>query len=452
MERKMKFITKTLTVFCSSAILALPSLAIAQDEAPTQILFTNVQIFDGINEERMAGNVLVEGNMIKQVSAGPINAPDATVVDGGDGTLMPGLIDMHSHLCLEEGMLEGKLAYDQMAMGAFTAHNMTDYLDQGFTTARDAGCNILGIAKAEHQGRIPGPRIFPSGGFLSQTGGHADTGNFNDQPGYVDDLERHGFGYIVDGRAEVMKAARQNLRAGATQIKMMAGGGVASEFDPIHMAQFTEDELRAGVEIAADYGTYVLVHAYHDLSVNRAIDAGVKVIEHNFLVSEKTIRRMKREGVALSLQAVMSLEAFGNPEEITFFSPDQKAKAVQVNEGALQMMLWAFEHDLLIVTGGDMFGAAYGVRQADNIRALTKYIPGVTPYQALKTATSSAGEVLSWSGGMNPYKYGTLGTIAERGYADIIIVGGNPLDSLDALHRDNVKFVMKDGKIFKNSL
>jgi imidazolonepropionase-like amidohydrolase len=233
---------------------------------------------------------------------------------------------------------------------------------------------------------------------------------------------------------------------------MMAGGGVASEFDPIHMAQFTEDELRAGVEIAADYGTYVLVHAYHDKSVNRAIDAGVKVIEHNFLVSEKTIRRMKREDVALSLQAVMSLEAFGNPEEITFFSPDQKAKATQVNKGALQMMMWAFEHDLIIVTGGDMFGAAYGGRQADNIRAITKYVTGVTPYQALKTATSSAGEVLSWSGGMNPYKYGTLGTITEGGYADIILVDGNPLESLDALQRDNVQFVMKDGDIYKNEL
>ena len=171
------------------------------------------------------------------MSAEPISASGATVVDGGGGTLMPGLIDMHSHLCLQEGMLEA-LNYDQMAMGAFTAHVMLDYLQQGFTTARDAGCNILGIAKAEHQGRIPGPRIFPSGGFLSQTGGHADTGKFGDQIGYVDDLERHGFGYIVDGRAEVMRAARQNLRAGATQIKMMAGGGVASEFDPIHTTQF----------------------------------------------------------------------------------------------------------------------------------------------------------------------------------------------------------------------
>jgi imidazolonepropionase-like amidohydrolase len=339
-----------------------------------------------------------------------------------------------------------------MAMGAFTAHVMLDYLDQGFTTARDAGCNILGVAKAVNQGRVPGPRLYPSGGFLSQTGGHADTGNFNDQPGYTDDLERHGFGYIVDGVAEARRAARQNFRAGATQIKMMAGGGVASEFDPIHTTQFSEEELRAVVEVAKDYGSYVLVHAYHDRSVNRAIDAGVKVIEHNFLVSEDTIKRMKKEGVALSLQAVMSLEAFADPESITFFSPDQKQKASQVNAGAKQMIGWAFEHDLLIVTGGDMFGKAYVGRQADNLRIIPKEIDGVTPYQVLKTATSDAATVLSWSGGMNPYKYGTLGTIAEGGYADIILVDGNPLEDLDTLVRDNVHFVMKDGTVYKNEL
>jgi imidazolonepropionase-like amidohydrolase len=405
-----------------------------------------------MNEGLIAGNVLVEGNMIKQVSADAISTSGATIIDGGGGTLMPGLIDMHSHLCMQEGMLEGKEKFDQMAMGAMSAHVLTDYLDQGFTTARDAGCNILGMAKAINMGRLAGPRIYPSGGFLSQTGGHADTGYFNDQPGYVDDLERHGFGYIVDDVGEVRRAARQNLRAGATQIKMMAGGGVASEFDPIHITQFSEEEFRAGVEVAADYGTYVIVHAYHDRSVNRAIDAGVRMIEHNFLVTEKTIKRMKKEKVGLSLQAVMSMEVFAAPEKITFFTPDQQAKALQVNEGAVQMITWAFEHDLIIVTGGDMFGKAYVGRQADNLRVITEKIPGVTPYQVLKTATSTAAEVLSWSGGMNPYKYGTLGTIEEGGYADIIIVGGNPLETLDALQRDNVQFVMKDGTVYKNTL
>ena len=395
-------------------------------------------------------SVLVEGNLIKTISADPIEAPDAYTVDGEGRTLMPGMIDMHSHLCLRDGMLTFRDDYDQMTAGANTAHVMLEYLDQGFTTARDAGCNILSIAKAVNNGLFPGPRIFPSGAWLSQTGGHADTGRFNDKIGTVDPLEHAGFGYIADGVPEVMKAARHNLRAGATQIKIMAGGGVASEFDPLHMTQFSPEEMKAIVDVAADYGTYVIAHAYHDSSVNRAIDAGVRMIEHNFLVSEETIIRMKEEGVGLDIQAVMSLQAFGDPESITFFNADQKAKATQVNSGAAQMMKWAVKHELLMTTGGDMFGPDVG-RQADNIIWFNDEIAN-NPFLALKTATGNAGEVLTWSGGMNPYKEGTIGTIVEGGYADIILINGDPLEDIHTLGRDTVDFVMKDGLVYKNWL
>ncbi len=436
----------SVTLFAASG-----SLRAAETDAPRQVLFTNVNIFDGIKGDLIEnGSVLVEGKLIKTVSSKPIEAPDAFKVDGEGRTLMPGLIDMHSHMCIRNGMLEFRDNYDQMANGAYTAMVLQDYLDQGFTTARDAGCNILGIAKAVNNGIIPGPRLYPSGGFLSQTGGHADTGSFNDIPGDHDDLETHMFGFIADGVPEVMKAARHNLRAGATQIKVMAGGGVASEFDPLHTTQYSLEELEAIVGVAEDYGTYVLVHAYHDRSVNRAIDAGARVIDHNFLVSEKTIKRMKAEGVALSVQAVQSLEAFGDPESITFFNADQKAKAAQVNAGAEQMMKWAVKHELLMVTGGDMFGPDV-VRQADNIIWFNDKITN-DPLLSLKTATSNAAEVLSWSGGMNPYKEGTLGTIVEGGYADIILVKGNPLVDINAIKRDNVDFVMKDGLVYKNWL
>ena len=441
---------KFLFAFLASIALVL-NPAFAQDNAPRQVLFTDVNIFDGKSNTLAEGmSVLVEGNLIKKISGETIDAPDAFTVDGGGRTLMPGLIDMHSHLCIRNGMIEFRDGYDQMAAGAYTGLAMREYLDQGFTTVRDAGCNILGIAKAVNNGIVPGPRIFPSGGFLSQTGGHADTGSFNDRPGDEDKLEQAMFGHIVDGPDQARRAARHNLRAGATQIKIMAGGGVASEFDPLHMVQFSLEEMQAIVGVAEDYGTYVMAHAYHDRSVNRAIDAGVRVIEHNFLVSEDTIKRMADEGVALSVQAVMSLEAFGDPESITFFSADQKAKAAQVNSGAQQMMEWAVKHDLLMVTGGDMFGPDL-VRQADNIIWFNDKVAN-NPHLALKTATSNAAEVLSWSGEMNPYKEGTLGTIAEGGYADIILVDGNPLEDLDAIKRDSVDFVMKDGLVYKNWL
>ena len=419
------------------------------NEAPSQIFITNVNVWDGTSETVVKGDVLIEGNLIKSVG-GNMSAPaGAEVVDGGGRTLMPGLIEMHAHLCLKDGIPQFRDNWDQMVAGANTAHVLLEYLDQGFTTARDAGCNVLGIAKAVNSGYFPGPRIFPSGGFLSQTGGHGDTGYFADPIGAKDSLERAGWSYIVDGRDEVMKAARHNLRAGATQIKIMAGGGVASEFDPLHMTQFSLDEMKAAVEVAADYGTYVLAHAYHDSSVNRAIDAGVRVIEHNFLVSEKTIRRMKKEGVALSVQAVVALVQFGDPDSITFFSEDQKNKAKTVNAGALQMMKWAIEHELLMVTGGDMFGP-YVSSQADNIIKFCEVAQD--PLLCLKTATSNAAEVLSWSGGMNPYKYGALGVVEEGAYADVIVVDGNPLEDINMIGRDHVKLVIKDGAIHKNAL
>ena len=207
---------------------------------------------------------------------------------------MPGLIDMHSHLSIMEGMLEGRGSFDQMAIGAMTGNVLRSYLDQGFTTTMDLGGNMLGVAKAVNLGRIPGPRIFPSGGFLSQTGGHGDTGRFNDSLGATNRLEQAGFAHIVDGRTQVMQATRYNFRAAATQIKIMGGGGVASEFDPFHATQFTLEEMKAAVEIAADYGSFVTVHACHDQSVNRALHAGVRLIQHNFLVSEETIKRMKK--------------------------------------------------------------------------------------------------------------------------------------------------------------
>jgi len=349
-------------------------------------------------------------------------------------------------------MLDGRDAFDQMAIGAMTGSVLRSYLDQGFTTTMDLGGNTLGVAKAVNVGRIPGPRIFPSGGFLSQTGGHGDTGRFNDELGATNRLEEVDFAHIVNGRAEVLQAARHNFRAGATQIKIMGGGGVASEFDPLHTTQFTPEEMEAAVQVAEDYGSFVTVHAYHDASVNRAIDAGVRLIQHNFLVTEPTIVRMKEEGIALSLQGWVALVQFANPDEITFFSPDQRAKGKAVNAGAKQMIEWARKHDILIVSGGDMFGQNNAPMQALNLTILETV--GFTPLEILKTATSNAATVLGWTGDMNPYKYGTLGVIEEGAYADVVLVEGNPLEDITLLedYTNNFKLIMKDGQIWKNTL
>jgi len=457
---------KKILAIAATALIGLVGFVQAEDEAPTQVLVKNVRIFDGLKEKLSAGNVLIEGKLIKSIGKSVKANKNATVIDGGGRVLIPGLIDMHSHLCIHEGMLDGRDGFDQMAIGGLTQERMRSYLDQGFTTARDAGGNVLGVAKSHRLGRVPGPKIYASGAFLSQTGGHGDTGRFNDFFGEEDYLEKHGFSYIVDGKDEVIKAARYNLRAGATQIKIMAGGGVASEFDPLHMTQFTLEEMKAAVDIAADYGTYVLAHAYHDSSVNRAIDAGVRCIEHNFLVSEDTVKRMKKEGIALSCQSVISLVTFAEPEQITFFSAEQKAKGKKVNSGAAQMFKWAVKHDLIMVTGGDMFGVADGPRQAINMTKMADV--GCSPFKILKMGTSDAAKVISWCGDMNPYKdaYPNLsaeekkekgigiGVIEEGAYADMILMEGNPLEDIKLIedYKNNMKVIIRDGQVWKNTL
>jgi imidazolonepropionase-like amidohydrolase len=254
---------------------------LSADNEPTRVLFMNVNVFDGRSDSLLShANVLVEGNLIKAIGPDVRAENGTTVINGAGRTLMPGLIDIHSHLCVQNGLPWGRDNWDQMAMGAMTGDLLKDFLQQGFTTTRDAGCNTLGMAKAVRLGRIDGPRIYSSGGWLSQTGGHADLGSWNDPlHGAVDDLQRAGQNHVVDGVPEVIKATRHNFRGGATQIKIMASGGVSSEFDPIHMTQFSLEEMKAIVATAEDYGSYVMAHAYHDNSVNRALDAGVKVIE-----------------------------------------------------------------------------------------------------------------------------------------------------------------------------
>jgi imidazolonepropionase-like amidohydrolase len=433
------------------ANLCCGSLAAQDRDSPKQYLFTNVMVFDGVNDGLTTGSVLVEGNLIKQVISGTINTPGATIIDGGGRTLMPGLIDMHSHLATGEGLPDGRDEWDAYVIGAVAGRNLITMLDQGFTTTRGAGGPELGLAKAVNAGRIPGPRYFPSGPWLSQTAGHADLGYWTDPVGFRDYSELTETSHVVDGVPEVLRATRYNLRKGATQIKIMAGGGVSSAFDPLHVVQFTPEEMRAAVQAAADWGTYVMAHAYHDESVNRAIDAGVRVIEHGFLMSEKTVRRMAKEGVALSLQGFVGIKSFANPEEITFFTPDQQAKARRINEAGKQMIQWAREHDLLIVSGGDTFGRDLLNQNIENVIIETEF--GFTPYEALLHSTSNAAQVLDWSGELNPYKDGKLGVIETGAYADLLIVEGNPLVDLTVLRdRNNLRVIMKDGRFHKNTL
>ena len=281
--------------------------------AQTQVLITNVQIFNGIDEKTITGNVLIVNNLITKVSAAPIptNKSGTTkIIDGKGKFLMPGLIDAHWHSIMTantlEDLMDGEPGYAFIKAGEEAQNTLL----RGFTSVRDLGGPAFGLKKAIDEGVINGPRIWPSGSIISQTSGHADFRNVNERPvslgGSLHHSEEIGGATIADGKDAVLVAVRENLKRGASQIKLAAGGGVSSEFDPLDVTQYTEEEFKAAVEAAEDWGTYVTVHAYTPRAVMKAINAGVKCIDHGHLLDDETLKLIGEKGIWLSMQPLDS--------------------------------------------------------------------------------------------------------------------------------------------------
>ncbi len=444
------------TIFAGIAI-AFSSLALAQDEAPTLTLFTNVHIFDGVSEERLAGNVLVEGNLIKQVSAAAISAPGATVIDGGGGTLMPGLIEAHAHLSLHGDLFQVRNDLNWMYVGAKSGAEAGHMLMRGFTTARDAAGPTNGLRKVIDAGHVVGPRIYSAGPAISQTGGHFDIRGLN-EPNYYflgmsDPKQFMEWAYLADGVPEVQKAAREILRKGSTHIKIMAGGGVATVYDPLDGLQFTPEEIRAIVVEAEKLGTYAMAHIYTPDAITIALEAGVKCIDHGMLIDDKTMRLLKRKDAFLVPSLAVGLFT---PEELAFAwpTPETKAKGARIIAGMENEIILAKKHKVKIGFGTDFFGPtneAFAM-QALEFKARAKYF---TPVEILRQVTSTNAAIVAMSGPMmNPYLQGPLGVIQKGAYADILIVNGNPLDDIEILGdaKNNIPLIMKDGVIYKNTL
>ena len=435
------------------AATALPIAFAAEEKAPGQVLFTNVNIFDGNNEKLATGmNLLVEGNKIKRISKQPIpTMVGATVISGGGRTLTPGLIDMHQHLLLPGGTAAGTYEFDAYTQGARGYVNMQWLLDHGFTTIREIAGNTLGFSRAVRSGILRGPRIYTSGPAISTTGGHGDWGSYNDAIDQKDYQEQVYNTVIADGRAEVMKAARQNFRNGASFIKVMAGGGVASTYDPLELAGYTIEELEAIVQVANDYESYVTVHAYHDISYNRAMDAGVKMFEHGFLVSEDTVKRMKKEGAVFSFQPFGGYTLFAG-QFPGWFTADMIEKGKRVHEGTAQVARWMKKHGILTVLGSDMFGDETPFAIDNIMSPITIPDAGYTSFDCMKMSTGNAGKVLAMSGpARDYYKEAKLGVIEEGAWADILLFDKSPVENIKVLkNADNTKLIMKDGVIYKN--
>jgi len=446
---------KYVSSIAASLLLAVATIAIAQDEEPAQTLITNVNVFDGFADElAMNTDVLIEGNHIIEVGEN-LTAPGATVIDGGGRTLTPGLIDMHTHVTFETPAgTEGFNQYDFGAAGAMAAQVLREnLLMKGITTARDIVGNSRGIAKLIQQNILTGPRLYTSGGVLSPTGGHGDWGGPTDtklNPDYGVLVEQS---YIIEGRDSVIEASRRNFRNGAHFTKIMAGGGVASLYDPLEIYAATQEEVEAAVEIANDYGTYVAIHAYHDGSYERSLDAGVRSFEHGFLVTEPTVRRMARmdQEIVWSFQCFMSVATFGDYDSMPgFFTHEQKVKGVAVGEGARKAAAMMLEHDVFMIGGSDMFTPAFGPRMKEDITCRTNMVGYPAPH-ALKMSTGNAGIVLKWSDVLDPYPTYDIGTIRPNAYADILLWDGNPLDDIDLiLDESKLHLIMKDGVIYKD--
>ncbi len=416
-------------------------------------LFENVRIFDGKGATLSTpSNVLIRGNIIERISTQPIpvdRRADTRIIAGGGRTLMPGLIDAHWHAALirvTPAQAFGDVSYTSLLAGA----EATDTLMRGFTTVRDVGGPVFGLKRAIDEGVVKGPRIYPSGAVITVTSGHGDFRDLTDLPrtlgGKLTRMEQLGGSMVADSPDEVRLRTREQLMQGASQVKLTAGGGVSSPFSPIDVTTFTEAELRAAVEAAENWGTYVTVHAFTPAAIQRAIAVGVKCIEHGMLMDEATAKLIADKGIWLSMQPL--------PEDLRLGFPEgsiQRTKADEVWPGIARTYEFAKKYKIKTAWGTDvLFSAALAKQQGAILASLTRWY---TPAEALVMATSTNAELLALSGKRNPYP-GKLGVVEQGALADLLLVEGNPLDNIDLIAdaANNFKIIMKDGTIYKNTL
>lgn len=463
-----------LTVTISAQESVAEDTAETKLKAPAGVLFTNVSVFDGTSDTLKNGlDVLVEGNKISKVGT-DIVAVNATTIDGGGRTLMPGLIDAHVHLNLQlldnPAGIAGISNMTWEELGALAKQSADEYLASGFTTVRDLCGASTGLRKHVDAGTLTGPRMYISGACISQTSGHGDwrpdsgvirrNGN---ETSHVEDL---GIVVLADGADEVLKATRNNLAGGADFTKMMAGGGVTSDRDPIHSVQGTPEELGAMVTATGQFETYGAVHAYHDESVRNALEAGVMSIEHgNLMKDPETFKLLKKKNAWL-VPAMAGFSSdllehpfYGNPANPTY------EKVKQVMDNAETFIELANKYKVNMGFGTDVVVSALLPSRGIRDFQMGQWVESFGALRTLKAMTGDNGRLMALTGKNNPYP-GKLGVIEEGAYADIILVDGNPLEDMSVLGASfdmwatpraeigvkTIPFIMKDGKIYTNNL
>lgn len=422
----------------------------AQQPLP-RLLLTNARIFDGVASRSLEGrSVLVEGNLIRGLPGAGERVADARVIDCGGRTLMPGMIDAHWHSIIAAIPQLVAMTADVPYVHLVAAQEAERTVLRGFTTVRDVGGPSFALKRAIDEGRIVGPRIFPSGAMISQTSGHGDFRMRSELPRASRDglsaMEQAGISALADGVPEVLRRVREQLMLGASQIKVMAGGGVASLYDPIDALQYTPDEMKAAVAAAADWGTYVCVHTYTSAGIQRAVASGVKSIEHGQLADDEAVRRIADAGAWWSIQPFLADED-ANLQQ----TPQQRADQERIAQGTARAVELGRKYKVKMALGTDILFSPKGT--ATQGRQLAKFARWYDNAEVLRLLTSGNAELAGLSGPRNPYP-GPLGRVETGAYADLLVIDGDPLRDI-ALIGDperTLKLIIKDGRIHKNTL
>ncbi len=427
----------------------------AQENAPSSVLFENVRIFDGTSKSLSpASNVLVRGNLITRISreAIPLDRKSSVhTIKGGGRTLMPGLIDAHWHSMMAVLPETVMMTADDGYLALVAGQEARNTLLRGFTTVRDLSGPVFGLKRAIDTGVIEGPRIWPAGAMITQTGGHGDFRMPYEVPkalgAPLSHAEVSGSSAIADNPDEVRLRAREQLMKGAVFLKLAAGGGVASNYDPLDASQYTEAEFHAAVEAAENMGTYVTVHAYTPRAIQTAIRAGVRCIDHGQLMDEATAKLIADKGIWLCLQPFLDdQDAAPFPE-----GSANRVKQLQMHKGTDTAYALAKKHNLKLAWGTDvLFDAKLAARQGAQLAKMTRWF---TPAEVLVMATATNADLLTLSGPRTPYP-GKLGVVKEGALADLLLVDGDPIANLKLIEdpAKNLLVIMKDGRIYKNSL
>jgi imidazolonepropionase-like amidohydrolase len=417
------------------------------DSAPPLLHFKNVSIIDTETGVLQRDAIVETSNgFITSVSlAGDIDPSDkAQVIDLEGKYLSPGLIDCHVHVSATPGGLTLRELFDAHpnTIAYRTTYVIKQMLLRGFTTARDTGGADAALRNAIEEGLLPGPRLFIAGKALSQTGGHGDNrAPYQDTDPKCCGGHQPGLSRVCDGVPECLAAARDELRKGANFLKIMCGGGVASLSDPLHMLQFTAEEIQAITKTAANLNTYVTAHTYTSKAIRHAVDNGVMGIEHGNFVDPETAKYCAAKGVVFT-PTLITYHGMSIPPFDSFLDEAGRAKNKEVLASGVEALKICSEAGVMLCYGSDLLSGMHSLQNGEfSLRS-----KALSAADILRSATVNAAKLLRMEG--------KLGAIRKDAIADLLILDENPLEDITVLDRvsSTLLGIIKDGRVVASKI